>query len=145
MSSKSEQILVHLETLLAAVPGVTGRVYRDRVEALQRVELPALILLPELEVGEYGYTTCRTAWTLLVRIIIGVNGGGVSTTADPIRTAIHAALTADQTLGGLATYCRVPQGKPAAEWMPEKGDGQPGMLMLSYEISFRSLDSDLTA
>lgn len=51
MSSKSEQILVHLETLLGAVPGVTGRVYRDRMEALQRVELPALILLPEADKG----------------------------------------------------------------------------------------------
>lgn len=143
-ASKSEQILQHIETLLAGVSEVGGRIYRDRIEALQRTELPALVILPDMETGEYGYTTCRTSWTQLVRILIGVNGG-VSTTADPIRVAIHSAITADQTLGGLATYCRVPQGKPAAEWMPEKGDGQPGMLVLSYEISFRTLDSDLTA
>ena len=141
-TSRTEQILTALESALASTSGVGGRVYRDRAEAFLRAECPALLIEPDTETPT-GETTCRTDRLLLVRIVILVRDGAVSEVADPIRVSVHSLLFADATINGLATILR--PARPNVQWEPEKGDGQPGLCVLSYEIGFRTLTADLTA
>jgi hypothetical protein len=44
MTTKREQILAAVDTLLAATAGATGRVYRSRQEAFGRNESPAVVI-----------------------------------------------------------------------------------------------------
>jgi len=141
-ASITEQILSALETTLADTSGVTGRVYRDRAEAFLRAECPALLIEPDTETVT-GETTCRTDRLLLVRIVILVRDGAVSEVSDPIRVSVHDLLFANPTIDGLASIIR--PARPNVNWEPEKGDGQPGLCVLSYEIGFRTLTADLTA
>jgi hypothetical protein len=147
-ASITEQILTALETTLSTTAGVGGRVYRDRAEAFLRAECPALLIEPDSETVT-GETTCRTDRLLLVRIVILVRDGAVSQVADPIRVSVHSLLFTNPTIDGLASIIRPAQGtstiNPSVQWEPEKGDGQPGICVLSYEIGFRTLTADLTA
>lgn len=142
--SKTEQILAHVVSELNAAYGVSGRVYRDRAEAFLRAELPALLVEPGQEDSDYGHTSCRMRHVLTLLIEVLVDGGAVSLVADPIRCSVHSILIADQTLGGLARSIR-PARKGSTQWMPEKGDNQPGRVGMLFEIEFLTLDADLAS
>lgn len=141
-ASRTETILAAVATALAATSGVSGRVWRDRAEAVLRSESPAL-LIEAVDEDFVGETTCRYDWLLRVRIIILVRDGAVSTQADAIRSSIHSLIMANATINSYATVLR--PGRPFCEWSPDKGDGMPGMVALLYEIGHRSLTGNLTA
>lgn len=148
MATRSEQILVHLTGttdapgggILGATAGVGGRVWRDRAEALAAAELPGLLVLPQLDDPTPGFSSCRTRWLLTIRLHVLVTGGATSRLADPIRHSIHRLLMADQTLGGLATAVR----PGPAQWLPDKGNNEPGELVLKYEVDYVTREDDLS-
>lgn len=140
--SRCEQILDAIETALAGTHAVSTRIYRDRAEAFGRPERPAILIEPDTEIGDQGHSSCKTAWVLTVRIAIVVSGA-VSSTADPIRCDVHSRLMADQTLGGLATFVRIPRGDAAVRWQPEQGDGQPGICLLTFEVGYRTPENNI--
>jgi hypothetical protein len=145
-ASKTEQILQALQATLADTEGVNGRVYRDRAEAFIRAECPAILIEPDTETTT-GETTCSTDHMLLLRIAILVRDGAVSQVADPIRVSVHSLLFANPTIDGLASIIRPARtnNQPSVQWEPGRGDGEPGVCVLSYEIGFRTLTADLTA
>ena len=137
MTSKSERILAAIEATLAPTAGISGRVFRDRWEALARAEMPAIVIEPQSEdpqIAAIPYTDS----TLLVTVDILISGSPLSTLADPIRVNAHARLMADRTLGGLAHSI---DPAPVA-WSGEPGE--IGILSLSYRVPFRTLTTDLT-
>lgn len=146
--TRNELILRHLagdgtgpgQGILGAAYGVGGRVYRERGPAFMKGELPAIDLVPDNAAANQGHSTCRTKWTVLVHVIICVNGGAVSAVADPICADVHRLLLADVTLGGLATAVRA----VGTRWMVEQGDSAPGVVDLTYEIDYRTDQDDLT-
>jgi hypothetical protein len=147
-ASKTETILSAIETALGATAGVSGRVWRDRAEAVVRAESPA-ILLEALDEDPMGETTCRYDWLLRFRVVILVRNGAVSQVADPIRTSVHSIIMGDSTIQSMASILRPgtvrPPGTPWCQWLNEKGDGEPGGCVLTYEIGHRSLKEDLTS
>ena len=135
--SKSEQILAAIEAALADTDGISGRVFRDRWEAVARNEMPCLVVEPLGE--EPGLTSLPfTDYTVTVAVDILISGSPLSTLADPIRVDAHSRLMADRTLGGL-THSIDPG---PSEWKGEPGE--IGILSLSYRIPFRTLTEDLT-
>ncbi len=145
--SRCEQILQHLTGInpgggiLGAAYGVSGRVYRDRAEAFARGERPVLLVEPEADQPDPGFTTCRTRWTLTVHVLIMISGGAVSRLADPIRCDIYRIMMADQSLGGLATAVRpIP-----TQWQPEKGNEGPGLVDMGFQVEYRTKEEDLTS
>jgi len=137
MTSKSERILTAIEATLAPTAGVSGRVFRDRWEALARAEMPAIVIEPQSEeplITAIPYTDS----TLLVTVDILISGSPLSTLADPIRVDAHARLMADRSLGGLVHSI---DPAPVA-WSGEAGE--IGILSLSYRVPFRTLTTDLT-
>lgn len=141
-ASITEQICGQAVAVVSAATGLPT--YRDRAEAVGRAEAPCVLVEPDTAVGDDQHSNCRTAWTLLLRIIIIVRGGSVSTLADPYRVLIHRALMADPTLDGLATNLGPPEGNtPAVDWQNDGGDAEPGLCILTYQVAHRSLTTDL--
>ena len=137
MTSKSERILAAIEAALAPTAGISGRVFRDRWEAVARSEMPCIVIEPLGE--EPGLTSLPfTDYTMTVAVDILISGSPLSTLADPIRVNLHSRLMADRTLGGL-THSVDPG---PSEWKGEPGE--IGILSLSYRIPFRTLTADLT-
>jgi hypothetical protein len=143
-TSVTEQVIAAAVSVITAAAGVGGRVYRDRNEAFARTETPAVLIEPASMPADDRHSNCRTAWTLLLRVVIIVRGGSVSLLADPIRVAIHHALMTNATLDGLAMALRPARSVPAVDWDHDPGDNMPGLCILSYEIEHRSLTVDLT-
>lgn len=135
--SKSERILAAIAAALASTAGISGRVFRDRWEAVARGEMPCLVVEPLGE--EPGLTSLPFSdFALTVSVDILISGSPLSTLADPIRVDAHARLMADRTLGGL---CHSVDPGPT-EWKGEAGE--IGILGMSYRIPYRTLTTDLT-
>ena len=49
MTLKRESIIAALTAALASCEGVSGRIWRSRVEAIQRMEAPAIVIEPDVD------------------------------------------------------------------------------------------------
>jgi hypothetical protein len=138
MTSKSERILSAIEAALAPTDGVSGRVFRDRWEALARNEMPAIVIEPQSESDEIITTTETLTTTLAVNIDVLISGAPLATLADPVRVSLHSLLLADATLRGLVISC-YPTGR---QW--EAVSGEIGLLRCSYAVRYRTSLGSLT-
>lgn len=137
--SKSETILARIATVLANTNGVSGRVFRDRWEALGRDEMPALVIEPQSEDDDVLTTTETLTTTLRISVEILISGRPLSTLADPIRVSLHSLLLADATLRGLVISC-YPTGRA---W--DAVSGEIGVLRCSYAVRYRTTLASITA
>lgn len=138
MTSKSEQILAAIATALAPTAGISGRVWRDRWEAVARNEMPCIVVEPLSESDEVP-AVGPISTDLVVSIDVLISGAPLSTLADPIRVDMHSRLIA-ATFTGLGVIHVYPQSR---EWQAESGE--IGILSSSYAVRYRSSLSDLTA
>ena len=144
--TRNEQIMRHLVGtatgggILGSAYGVGGRVFRERAEAFQKAELPAVVVIPRRSIPNHRHATCSTFRTLIVDIFLLVNGGSTSMVADPVHASIHEIIMADRTFGGLCQDVR--DGE--SSWSPDRGDSAPGELALSYEIDYTTTETDLS-
>jgi hypothetical protein len=136
--SKSETILARIKAVLASTAGVSGRVFRDRWEALARGEMPAVVIEPQSEDDDILTTTETLTTTLLVSIDILISGQPLSTLADPVRVSLHSLLLADATLRGLIISI-YPTGRV---W--DAVSGEIGVLRCSYAVRYRTSFQSLT-
>jgi len=102
MATKREQILAAVATALTGTTGVSNRIYRSRVTAMQRAESPAIIIEPISDTPSQNTSLPTLDWRFRVRIIVIVRGDVPDQLADPIIESMHAKMVADLTLGGLA-------------------------------------------
>ena len=103
MTATRENILSAIAATLATVDGVSGRIWRSRVDALLRDEAPAIVIEPASDDPlPQQVSTNRIDWRLSVTIAVNVRGNVPDAIASPILADIHARLMADRTLGGWA-------------------------------------------
>mgnify|MGYP006893465348 FL=1 len=102
MATKREQILSAIATALATTAGVSGRVYRSRVTAMQRAESPAIVIEPISDTPTQNTSLPTLDWRMRVRVTVIVRGDVPDQLADPIIESMHAKMVADLTLGGYA-------------------------------------------
>lgn len=131
MTSRSEAILNAIATALAATSGVSGRIYRDRYEAVSRGEMPALVILPLSESDQILTSTETLTTTLSLTVDVLINGAPLSTLADPIRVSLHSLLMA-ANLGPGVISC-YPDGR---DWDAEPGE--IGVVRCRYRVSYRT-------
>jgi len=136
MSSKREQILSALETMLAAV---TPNVYRSRVTAVTRDLTPAIIVRPEEDIPEKQFSGMVIS-NLTVAVDVYTRGDVPDQLADPIIVAAHALIMSDLTLGGLAAM--TVQGP--SKWEMHEADQTAGLATFLYHIRYTTQLSDLT-
>lgn len=135
MSTKREDILTAITTALAGTAGVSGRMYRSRQEAFSRQESPSIIIEPMSDRIE-PVSNRRIDWTLMVGITVYARGLVPDQVADPIVGAIHAALMADRSLGGLTMDL----------WPPtfDKADLSAAWIVCTYQARYRTPDTTLS-
>jgi hypothetical protein len=140
MTTKREQILNAIATALASTSGVSGRVYRSRVEAFARSECPALVIEPISDDASIDTSLPTYTWRLGVRVMVIVRGNIPDQLADPIVQSLHSKLTADLSLGGY-----VMDVQPiSVSWELVESDQPTGVVMCDYRILYRTTVADLS-
>jgi hypothetical protein len=140
MTSKRERILGAITTALGSTTGVSGRVYRSRVEAFARSECPALVVEPINDEASIDTSLPTYTWRLTVRVAVIVRGNIPDQLADPIVSDMHSRLTADLTLGG---YSMDIQPINVSFELVES-DQPTGVVMCDYRVLYRTTVSDLS-
>lgn len=138
-----EQILQTICALLMNHTPAASRVFRSRVWALDRAELPAIVVKPGAEdIGQgediSGVISPRN---LEVRVELFGRGDPADQLLDPVIQSVNAAVMADRTLGGLAQWVTA-QGVSEPEF--DGTDDGSCMIVLSYTVVFSVLSNDLS-
>jgi hypothetical protein len=140
MTTKREQILDQIKTVLTSTAGVSSRVYRSRVVPLSRGESPALVIEPVSDNAQSILTLPKIEWSLQVRVSVIVRGDVPDEVADPIVESLHSKITADLTLNGHAIDVET-QG---VDFMMMDADQPSGVISCNYLIRYRTETDDLT-
>lgn len=139
-TTRREQILSAIATALEDTEGVSGRVYRSRVEAFSRNEAPALIIEPGPDRAQV-YAICKLDWTMGVLVVVHTRGQIPDQLADPIVADVHSKLMADRSLGGLAIDIVPTLSDPQRD----KADLTSLWQVLTYRVRYRTAIDDLTS
>jgi hypothetical protein len=133
MTSRREQIIAAVAATVATVPGASH--YRSRADAFTRAEAPATVTAPSRDNPAVPrVSTCYIDWTLVLQVAVNTRGLVPDSLADPLLVAIHAALMADRSIGGLATDVRPGQ----VDWQIEKADLASGWVTQDWIINYRT-------
>jgi len=131
MSSIREQITQYIVNVSQVAGVATNGVYRDRQTAIQRQEA-AVIVVQEKEEEVENKNSYVAIRSLVEEILLIVRSDTPSATADPIIVALHKALTADQSLGGLANRI-IEEG---TEWTYADADLPATEVSVKYRIRY---------
>jgi len=140
MTTKREQILTAIAAALASTSGVSGRVFRSRVEAFGRSEVPALVVEPISDDATIETSLPTLTWRLGVRVAVIVRGNIPDQIADPIVQSLHSKLSTDLTLGGYAMDIQ----PVSVSWELVESDQPTGVVMCDYRVLYRTTVSDLS-
>jgi hypothetical protein len=137
VSSITEQIMVNVLNAISSIPGQTT--FRSRAAAVALQEGTAIIIEPEEEPVRYlsNFSAVREL-ILIVRIL--ARGNVPDSTADPVRVAMHAALMADPTVGGLCQRIIEQDTK----WSYEEADLTAVSVECRYKLVYLNATNSLT-
>ena len=140
MTTKREQILDQIKSVLTSTAGVSSRVYRSRVVPLARNESPALVIEPVSDSSQANLSLPKLDWSLNVRIAVIVRGDVPDEVADPIVESLHSKITADLTLGGYAIDVQ----SVGVDFALMDADQPAGVISCNYLVRYRTEMNDLT-
>jgi hypothetical protein len=136
--TKREQIVAAVAAKVATVPGASH--WRSRAEAIARAETPATVTVSARNVPSTPQvSTCRVDNTLTIQVAVNTRGAVPDQLADPILAAIHVALMADRTIGGLA----VDITPGPTDWQVEKGDLTSCWALQDWNVQYRTAPESL--
>lgn len=141
MTTKRENILAAIRTALTGTTGVGTRIYRSRVEAFARSEVPALVIEPINDEASIDTSLPTLTWRLGVRVMVIVRGNIPDQLADPIVQSLHSKITADLTLGGYAMDVQ----PVSVSWDLVEGDQPTGVVSCDYRVLYRTTYTNLSA
>jgi len=140
MATKREQILAAITTALGSTTGVSGRVYRSRVTAVQRAESPAIVVEPISDTPTQNTSLPTLDWRMRVRVSVIVRGDIPDQLADPVIESMHANMVADLTLGGLAIDVQPDE----VSFNMIDADQPAGVIFNDYIIQYRTSVASLS-
>ena len=141
MTTKREQILSAIAAALASTSGVSGRVFRSRVEAFGRSEVPALVIEPINDEASVDTSLPTLTWRLGVRVAVIVRGSIPDQIADPIVKSVHSKIMTDLTLGGYSMDIT----PTSVSFELSESDQPTGVVMCDYRVLYRTTVADLSA
>lgn len=141
MTTQREAILDYITTLIGTIEDATA--YRSREAAFDRSEGVGILVKPEDEQTElrsmFGGSTVLRSLTVVVTIL--ARGAIPDQIADPIIAGVHAAITADRTLGGRCALVI----EHSTKWDFEVADQTAVAAELRFIVRYQTSASDLTA
>jgi hypothetical protein len=141
MATKREQILTAIVTALASTVGVSGRVYRSRVTAVQRAESPAIVVEPISDTPTQNTSLPTLDWRMRVRVSVIVRGDVPDQLADPVIESMHSKMVADLTLGGLAIDVQPDE----VSFNLVDADQPAGVIFNDYIVQYRTSVASLSS
>lgn len=139
MTSIREQIISHVVATLKAAPGLP-EVFRSRTAALSRKDSVAAVIVSPAADQAQQVVIPKTDWDLSIHAIVYTRGDEPDALADPIITAVHAAIMADQSQGNLAM-----DTEPAnVHFSFSDADESVCFATMQFDIKYRTSQSDLT-
>ena len=141
MSTKREQILAALPTLLANATAVCANIGRERSRPWPQGVALSLNIVPESDPRQDTGGVDYTDRVLIVDFQITARGDGPSTLADPVVEALHNRLMSDRTVGGLAID--IAAGDNDFEW--DDADRDYCIVHQRYQILYRTSETNLSA
>ena len=139
MNSHREAILQAATVLLTGATPAGAQVFRSRMEALRREELPAIVVRPGAEEVEH-LARGIARRSLDLHIEVHARGTPADSMADPVVTAAHAVLMADATLGG--RLARLIEKGMAVDFAD--GDDTAVMVTTTYMAVYATTPQDIT-
>lgn len=139
MASKAEEIMQFLFTAIDAAVGVTA--YRSRNVPVGKTDAPWVNLFwskDEIEGSTFGNRCIRV---LRVHTVVGARGAVPDSLADSARTAVHAAVMADQTCGGKSATIE----EMALTCQQVSADDDAALLERVYDVKYETDRDDDTA
>lgn len=128
--STAETLLAALQAALAAA-GIGASVERSRVVAIDRPELPAVVIKPKAE-ESVPFGTGMLRCVLTVGIEVHTRGDVPDQLADPIASAIDAAIRGSAAVSALAAKCF----RSAKAWEFADADQAAGQLTIDYQFHY---------
>lgn len=139
-TSKRETILATVKTALAGTSNVSTRIYRSRVEALQRAETPALIIEPVNDTATME-TTARAIWTLTFQVIVLVRANEPDSSGDATVIDVHSKIMSSATL--LAMLVDLVPAATDFQFSESEG-GALATITMQFHASYQTNLNDLT-
>ena len=139
MSTIREQILSTWVAALAGMPEVSGRIWRSRVEPLQRHESPGIALEWIDDDPDVRTSLPFLDWTLQARAVVVVRDTQPDVIADPIVAEIHRRTMASTTLRSLTI--EVTPGRTTCELL--QADSPAGLITVPFVFVYRTTEGDL--
>lgn len=139
MATRRESILAAIRTALTGTVGVSTRIYRSRVEPIERADSPAIVVEPVSDTAQQNTSLPTLDWSLTVRVMVFVRGKTPDQLADPVVESLHAKLMADLTLGGLSMDIQPQQ----VNFQMVEGDQPIGVISCDYLVRYRTSVANL--
>jgi hypothetical protein len=141
--SLRENIIQAVVALLAPIAIAQGAtLIRSPPTGVSREQSPALLLFPESDAVSPRIND-RVERQLVLRMVAVARetaGGAPEAIADALLVAAHAALFASTNLGGLCLGLR----ELECEWDVEDADATAAAIPARYQITYRTLASDIS-
>lgn len=139
MTTRRELILSTWAVALAGMPQVSGRIWRSRVEPLQRHESPGIAIEWVRDRPDVQTSLPFLDWTLQAQASVIVRDTVPDVIADPIVAEIHRRTMASTALRDLVID--VMPGETLLELV--QADSPAGIVTVPYIIQYRTTNADL--
>ena len=140
MTTKRENILARLLTVITPTTGISNRAYRDRVVALTRTQTPRILIEAVDDNPEQNTSLPTLDWSMTVKCSIIARSATPVITADAVIENMHSRIMADLTLNGYAIDVQ-----PGAVTIDTLDSDQPtGIINCNYIVRYRTEINDLT-
>jgi len=140
MTSKRENILARILTIVTPTTGISNRAYRDRVVALTRAETPSILIEGVSDSAEQNTSLPTLDWSLTVRCSVIVRSSTPVTTSDATVVNMHSRIMADLTLNGYAIDVQPDN----VDIQTIDSDQPTGVIACEYLVRYRTEINDLT-
>lgn len=140
MATRRELILTTWASALTGMPQVSGRIWRDRVEPLQRHESPGIVIEWTTDTPSVSTSIPFLDWELQAQAVIIVRDAAPSVIADPIVAEIHRR-TMGAGLMSLPYVIDVMPGPHRCELL--QADSPAGIVTMPFTIRYRTSEADL--
>ena len=140
MTTKRENILAAIQAVLVGTAGVGTRIYRTRVDAVARVESPAIIIQPIRDVSAQNTSLPKLDWIMTVRVTVIERADIPDQAADDTVESVHSKIMSDLTLGGYAIDVQPVR----TEFQFLEADKPAALIGCEFEVRYRTELADLT-
>jgi hypothetical protein len=137
--TKREGILQAITAALSGTTGVSGRVFRSRVQAFNLAEHPSIVVEPVSDIADVE-TVGRISWRLTVQVSAFARSATPDQDLDPIIASLHALIMGDAPLQSLVVDV-VPT---ALDYQFDDADQELCFAKAFYIITYQTSLTNLT-